>query len=166
MTLTTHAVVGAAAASLFPQQPIAAFAAGFVSHLLIDAIPHWQDGSTMLRSLRTDPRDPLKTDMILGKKFLLDLVYLGSEAGAGLALAVGIFCFWLFHLPLIVIFFGVCGGLLPDALHFVYFKTRSKLLEPFERFHIWIQREYPSPLFLSVEALLAASLIGILKLFY
>ena len=42
MTLATHAVVGAAAASLIPTHPFLGFIAGFVSHFAIDAIPHWE----------------------------------------------------------------------------------------------------------------------------
>ena len=41
MILTTHAIVGGALASLFPTHPITAIAAGFASHFVIDAIPHW-----------------------------------------------------------------------------------------------------------------------------
>jgi hypothetical protein len=41
MTLTTHALLGAAAASLFPASPALAFAAGFASHFAADALPHW-----------------------------------------------------------------------------------------------------------------------------
>ena len=153
MTLPTHAIVGAAAASLFPQAPIVAFIAGFVSHLVIDAIPHWNEGR-MLRSLRVDANDPLNADMELGKSFLLDLIYLGSESAIGLAVGIGIFCFWLFHVSPIVILLGVIGGLLPDALHFVYFKTHSRVLKPFESFHSRIQKEFPNPIFLGTEVLL------------
>jgi hypothetical protein len=41
MILSTHAIVGGAIASLFPSHPILIAAAGFTSHLVIDAIPHW-----------------------------------------------------------------------------------------------------------------------------
>jgi hypothetical protein len=41
MILSTHAIVGAALASLMPSHPIAAFAAGFASHFVIDSTPHW-----------------------------------------------------------------------------------------------------------------------------
>ena len=161
MTLPTHAIVGAAAASLFPQAPVAAFIAGFVSHLVIDAIPHWNEGR-MLRSLRVDPNDHLNADMELGKDFLLDLAYLGSETAFGLAVGIGIFCFWLFHVSLLVIFLGVIGGLLPDALHFVYFKTHSRILKPFESFHSRIQKEFPNPILLGTEVLLVFVIVGTL----
>jgi hypothetical protein len=39
MILTTHAVVGAALASFVPSHPVTAFAMGFASHFVLDAIP-------------------------------------------------------------------------------------------------------------------------------
>jgi hypothetical protein len=41
LTLTTHAIVGAAIASVIPAHPFFAIAAAFASHFLLDAIPHW-----------------------------------------------------------------------------------------------------------------------------
>jgi hypothetical protein len=39
MTLSTHAIVGGAIASLMPGQPVFAFIVGVASHFAIDAIP-------------------------------------------------------------------------------------------------------------------------------
>jgi len=162
MTLTTHALVGAAAAALVPQNPLAGFCLGFVSHFAIDAIPHWHEGG-MLRSARENPHDPLDTDMVLGKEFLGDLVFVGGDAVFGLALAVAIFGFWLFHLPLIAIVAGVVGGQLPDALQFVYYKLRPAFMTPLQRFHVHIQHEFDNPLMLLVEAALVVAVIAALK---
>lgn len=137
MTLTTHALVGAAAASLFPTHPYAAFAAGFASHFAIDALPHWDYRPA---SLKKDKANPLNTDMVLGKRFFLDLLVIGSDAALGVALSVIIFSYAFFHISPSIIFIGACAGLFPDALQFLYFKTRSKVLEPLQRFHIWIQK--------------------------
>jgi hypothetical protein len=40
MILTTHAVVGAVLASFVPSYSATAFALGFASHFILDAIPH------------------------------------------------------------------------------------------------------------------------------
>ena len=85
MTLTTHALVGAAAASLFPEHPYLAFAAGFASHFAIDALPHW-DYADYLRSMEWDPAQHLHTDMRLGKDFLRDLALIGADALLGFVL--------------------------------------------------------------------------------
>ncbi|MDE1924654.1 MAG: hypothetical protein KGH79_00530 [Patescibacteria group bacterium] len=166
MTLTTHAIVGAAAASLFPAQPIAAFAAGFASHFAIDAIPHWDYEPA---SAVKDKHNPLATDMIIGKAFFEDLAVIAGDALLGLALSVLIFNAWLFHVPLLIVVIGVVAGILPDPLQFLYYKTRSKILEPLQRFHQWIQK--PSPIGVApwigvgLQCALVVMVIALLKLF-
>ncbi len=153
MTLTTHAIVGAAAASLFPTHPYAAFVAGFVSHLAIDALPHWDEGSVALRSMVSTGPSKLDRDMRLGWDFVLDLLYLGSEAVAGLVVAIGVLVLMI-GIPLPIVLIGVAAGLLPDIIHFVYFKTRSVLLTDFQLFHAFIQNEKTDQRYLWVEAAL------------
>jgi hypothetical protein len=152
MTLVTHAFIGAAAASFVPQHPVLAFVAGFASHLAIDAIPHWSEAPAMLRSMHTHPDG--HRDMRLGRDFFLDLAYLGTESLVGILLAVLLFAVWS-GIPLAIVLIGSVAGLLPDALHFVYFKTRSILLRDFERFHAAIQHEQARPQYLFVEGALA-----------
>lgn len=145
MTLTTHALVGATAATLFPEQPVVACAAAFASHLAIDALPHWdykilskQEGETKLQN-DIDTKSPL---------FRFDLMRIGSDALWGTMLSLLIFSIFL-NFPWWLVVLGAWAGILPDALQFVYFKTRSQLLLPLQRFHIWIQKGksmYPPPL--------------------
>ncbi len=137
MTLTTHALVGAAAAQLFPSYPYVAFVAAFASHFAIDALPHWD--YTILSSEK-DLRNPLNNDMRLGKLFFIDLLRIGSDALLGIVLSVIIFAYGIFHAPLVIVLIGALGGIVPDPLQFVYFKTHTILLEALQRFHIWIQK--------------------------
>lgn len=140
MTLTTHAVVGAAAAALFPAHPYLAFAAGFASHLAIDTLPHWDYGHH-LRSLRRDPTHRLATDMIIGKEFWRDLSIIGADALLGFALTFVVAR--LLGVSPEIALVGAGAGLYPDLLQFVYYKTRHTRLEPvlsyLQRFHVWIQ---------------------------
>ncbi|MDO8522454.1 MAG: hypothetical protein Q7S08_04180 [bacterium] len=141
MMLTTHALMGTAAASLFPEQPIVAFVAGFASHFVLDAIHHW-DYDEYLSSIQKNPTNPLETDMRVGSRvFLRDLMLIAGDAVLGLTLSILLFHFLLFQVPLRIVVIGVCAGIVPDALQFVYWKTRAKtrVLEPLQRFHIWIQ---------------------------
>jgi len=131
MTLTTHAVVGVAAARLFPQMPVTAFLAGFCSHFLIDAIPHWD---YHLRSAKYDVSNPLNNDMIIGSDFVFDLSKILFDF---------IFAYWLSFWIFSgdsrgVIFVGASAGMLPDALQFAYFKIRREPLISLQRFHQWI----------------------------
>ena len=137
MTLSTHALVGAAVATLFPTHPAAAFVAGFASHLAIDSLPHWDYKP---RSLVKNYEDPLETNMTVGKDFLMDFVKIALDAIIGASLAMLIF-YVLFHVASItIIMIGVVAGILPDPLQFVYWKTRTPLLLPLQRFHIWVQK--------------------------
>src|SRR5215472_8085081 len=74
MILSTHAVVGAAIASFLPSHPMAAFAPGFASHFVLDAIPHWD---YPIRSAAVHPKigGPLTFDRAL----LRDAVVIGSD---------------------------------------------------------------------------------------
>ena len=74
MTLTTHAIFGAGLASLMPEHPVAAFIAGFASHFVLDAIPHW-DYAILSESV--DPN--------FGKKIIVDrtLILVGYFPGNG-----------------------------------------------------------------------------------
>ncbi len=166
MTLTTHAIVGAAAASLVPAYPVLGFALAFGSHFAIDSIPHWNEGKALLRSIKKDPNDKLKTDMKLGVTFLRDLLVLAADALLGLVLAVCIL-YLLFHVPSYVVLIGVVGGQLPDALQFVYMKTRLSIMTPLQKFHGRIQEEHDNVAYLGIEAGLILSVIalGILGIF-
>lgn len=167
MTLTTHAIVGAAAATLFPGQPVLAFTAAFASHLAIDSLPHWdyrilsrQDENPRELVMQVDTRSP---------KFLYDLLRIGGDAILGTILAVFIFSFWLFHFPLWLAVLGAWAGILPDPLQFVYSKTQSKILLPLQRFHVWIQKGksiYPPPFVgLLYQFVLVVLIAGLRKLF-
>ena len=130
MTLTTHAVVGAAVASLFPQEPALALCAAFASHFLVDAIPH-HDYS--IRSASVDPKigAPMKFDRAL----LRDAVVIGGDALLGIALAL-----FFFATPqnFVLIFFAACAAILPDPLQFVYAHFPREPLATLYRFHQWI----------------------------
>ncbi len=140
MTLTTHAVVGAAVASFFPEQPYLAFAAGFMSHLAIDALPHYDYGE-FLHSFEKDPHHRLQTDMRFGKHFLHDLRLIGADALLGFLLAFVVARILGISYEYALI--GAGAGVYPDLIQFVYYKLRKTWLEvglaPLQRFHVWIQ---------------------------
>ncbi len=146
MTLTTHALVGAAAASLFPAYPYAAFAAGFVSHLAIDALPHWDYGQH-LHSIEKDPARRMHTDMKFGKHFLRDLSVIGADALLGFVLTFVVA--WLLQIPPEVALVGAGAGVLPDLLQFVYYKIRTTPFEPalhyLQKLHVWLQKGIEHP---------------------
>jgi len=138
MTLTTHALVGAAAAKLFSFNPFAAILAAFLSHFLIDAIPHWD---YLPKSFEVNKNNPLKNDMALGEYFGRDFIKIAFDASLGVAISL-----WLFNpqsvYDFLIILFGAGFGILPDPLQFVYWKTHFKFLEYLQRFHLWIHGDH------------------------
>ena len=138
MTLTAHAIVGATLATAVPAHPALAFALGFGSHFLLDAIPHWD---YHLNSLSENKNDPLDSDMKIGKSFFFDLIKIGADCLLGFGL-VFIF-FWQrgnFSAD-VVVFLGALGAVAPDALQFLYFKWRHQPIVALQKFHIRIHSE-------------------------
>lgn len=134
MTLTTHAMVGVAAASLAPSHRVLAFSLAFLSHFLIDAIPHWD---YRLVSQHYEGADLMTVDMPFGVKFLADLVKIGFDFILGSIFSFLIFGLFIKLSPALITV-GVAGGMLPDFLQFAYMKFRHEPLVSLQRFHIWI----------------------------
>ncbi len=166
MTLATHGIVGAAAIALVPTNPVLGFALAFASHLAIDSLPH-RDYELLSK---VEGERKLDMDMKLGRLFVYDLLRTGTDAFIGLVIALAIFSVWLFHVPFYIVVLGVVGGVLPDFLQLVFFKTRSRLLLPLQRFHSWLQvgkdqTQWPIWLGLFLQAILITILISIEKFF-
>jgi hypothetical protein len=86
MILTTHAVVGAALASFLPSHPTLAFAVGFASHFVLDAIPHLD---YPIKSRSVNPR--IGAPMALDRALLQDAVTIGSDGLFGMVAALFLF---------------------------------------------------------------------------
>jgi hypothetical protein len=131
MILSTHAVVGGAIASLLPSHPAFAVVAGFASHYAIDAIPHWDYplGSIVVGKNADNRR------LRLSRGVLIDLIKIGVDACAGLALVL-----WLFATPasMRVVGLAACAAMLPDPLQFLHSLGPREPLSTLQRFHGWI----------------------------
>ena len=135
MILTTHAIVGAAVANILPSHPFIGFAAGFASHFLLDAIPHWDYS---LLSRKKDQSNPMNDDMIINKNFIIDLFKIGVDAIFGIIMALLLFSSPNFHLAWAPLW-GAIGAVVPDALQFIYWKWRHEPLTSLYKFHaVWI----------------------------
>ena len=132
MILATHAISGAVLAELVPNHKVAAFCVGFVSHFILDAVPHWD---YKLSSLERDENDLLNTDMKMGKEFAADLLKTGADAAFGLVLGA-LLAYFIFRSVTPAIFFGAIGGLFPDFLQFVYMKWKHEPMVSLQKTHI------------------------------
>lgn len=142
MILATHAITGAAIASLIPEHPVAAFAAGFASHFLIDAIPHYD---YPIYSAAIDPEEKWVT-IPLSRNFLRKafakpglLVRDGVDFSADALIGIGVaFIVFGARAPAIPILAGSIGGILPDPLQFFSKSWHHEPLKSLQRFHEWI----------------------------
>lgn len=130
MTLTTHAIVGAAIASVIPAHPCLAIAAAFASHFLLDAVPHWD------YPIRSDSVNPnVAAAMKYDGALLADVLTIGVDAMLGLGLAL-----LLLERPsnFALVLCGAAAAILPDAFQFVYMRLPREPLISLQRFHAWM----------------------------
>jgi hypothetical protein len=131
MILSTHAIVGGAVASFMPSHPVLAVVAGFASHFVIDAIPHWDYPLQSIAIGKGADNRRLR----LNRSVVLDLAVIAMDACAGLTLAL-----WLFATPasVWVITLGAVAAMLPDPLQFAHSLFPREPLNTLQRFHGWI----------------------------
>lgn len=132
MTLTAHAIVGAALVSIVPEHPVAGVCAAFASHFLVDAIPH-VDYRIRSASINTKIRAPLTFD----RNFFLDMLSIGADAVLGMLLALILFSATPWQIAL-----GAFAGMFPDALQFAYARFPREPLSSLQRFHEWIHTRH------------------------
>lgn len=134
MTLTAHAIVGAAVVAVVPSHPLLGVSAAFASHFLLDAIPHYD------YQIRSASIHPLKgAPMTFDRALLLDFFAIGSDFALGIILGLILFATpatWL------LVGVGAFAGQLPDALQFVYTRFKHEPLVSLQRFHKWIHTKY------------------------
>src|ERR1700747_3376636 len=130
LILSTHAVVGAAIATLMPDHPALAFLSGMASHFIIDAIPHW-DYPLPSISVGRGPHPALTLNWSLFQ----DLGLIGLDTVVGLAVAL-----WLFASPTAAtaVLLGALGAILPDPLQLAHKLWPREPLRTLQRFHRWI----------------------------
>ena len=163
MTLGTHAAVGGSLAVLVPGHPVLAFTIGFLSHFILDSIPHYD---YRILSLEKKEGDALSVDMKFGKLFIFDLFRIGFDATLGIIFLM----FFFYDTPYFsyIIFIGAIGAILPDVLQFAYFKLRKEPLASLQRFHMWIHADsdinHRPLLGISCQSTIAFLVLGIVLL--
>ena len=142
MTLATHAVVGASLAELFPSHPVTAFVVGFLSHFILDAVPHWDykilssyaNPDTAMDANKGESKALSSESLKPDRLFKLDVIRIGADASLGAALVLML---WQPHSlwQLFVLVLGAFGGVLPDLLQFVYMRFPHEPMVAIQSFH-------------------------------
>ncbi|MGY4429488.1 hypothetical protein ACVWWO_001965 [Bradyrhizobium sp. F1.13.1] len=131
MILSTHAIVGGAIAYMLPSHPIVVAVAGFASHFVIDAIPHWDYPLQAISVRKNVDNRLLKAD----RRLWMDLLTIATDASTGFALAILLF---YPRAPIWMIALGAAAGMLPDPLQFMHSLYKREPLVTLQRFHVWI----------------------------
>lgn len=135
MILTTHAIVGAGVAQLFPNHPVIGFLAGVASHYLSDTIPHWDYGTNFSSIEKAnDGNSEILNKIVFGPKFLGEASIVIFDTFLGLWLA------WLLWYNFsvgnsLLIILGALGGILPDYLQIVYGLWKNRLTIMIQKIH-------------------------------
>lgn len=134
MILATHALIGAAAISPFGDlHPVVTFLAGYASHLLTDAIPHWD---YRLVSLGDQEKSGGFRWVFQSAAFKRDIVHVALDFTAGIGLT------WLIApAPSLPLLCAVLGGMAPDLLQGIYFTRYAPFLKPLQQIHDFFHTE-------------------------
>jgi hypothetical protein len=165
MTLATHAVVGGAVASLFPSHPLAAFFAGFFSHFVLDAIPHWD--YKILSAYINPFESGVSTKTKVDRYFVSDLFRTGTDLLIGISIVLIVWQPATFA-QLGILALGAVGGILPDFLQFVYARFRHQPMILIQKFHDFMHAKYEidnSKLFvgISLQLIFMACVVVLIK---
>lgn len=135
MVLTTHAVAGAALAQTMPDNLALGFGLAFVSHFILDMIPHWDYPLSALEKSADGKK--INQRFKLSPALVADFMKTGADASLGLILTF-VFFYPLNQAAALALVAGVVGALLPDFLQFIFYRYRPFWLKPLQRFHLWI----------------------------
>lgn len=133
MFVSVHAAAGGTI-GLFAQNPISAFFWGFLSHFLLDLIPHGDE--KIFQKIFLNRQNTIKCFLM----FFLDA--LGT-------IFLTFFFFQNFFEHFGNLFFGIIGGILPDCLQTISFLSKGKLFKKFAQLHDGLHsphRKYNLPL--------------------
>lgn len=132
MVLSTHAVAGAASVIIFKGYPLLGLILVFLSHFILDAIPHWH--YKVLSRVKNDSL-PFGEKLDFGIVFLKDIFRGGIDFGLGIVISLTVSqiffpsYFWLTA-------FGAFAGALPDLIQVIYYRFPNSMpLFYFQQFH-------------------------------
>ncbi len=134
MTLATHAVAGALIGAVASQNVTLALGAAFLSHFVLDTIPHWDYSLGSIAKKGININNDMDTR---SKTFIFDLAKIAFDFAIGMTLTVAAFHRFDSRTLAIIILAAIFAAA-PDPLQFVYWKLRSRVMLPLQMFHMWM----------------------------
>jgi SNF family Na+-dependent transporter len=129
MILTPHAIVGATLANIFPDDPALGFGLAFVSHYVLDILPHteYDIGNFYDKKTRT------LNNIFKNKRTFVNFLFIVVDFIVAVILCVLLFV--RSEKSAVVTFMGILGGLLPDFFQFMYFKFKGEPWKFYQNIH-------------------------------
>jgi hypothetical protein len=119
MYITVHAAAGAAIGTL-TLNPLLAFLGGFISHLILDMIPHGDEGIKNWSWFRTKLQRTIAAALIDFTGVLILFIFLMNRIDINIMASV---------------IAGMAGGVAPDALWGFHELTKTSLLNKYRELH-------------------------------
>ena len=127
MTITTHATIGAVIGQA-TGNPVLAFVIGFLSHFLIDIIPHGDTGlADNFRIYKKQRKQAVAYSIVDGIIAIFFVLLLANVKDIG---------------QMSLFSWGIVGAVLPDLLVGLYLITKTKYLRSFNRLHFYFHNLY------------------------
>jgi preprotein translocase subunit SecE len=129
MILTPHAIVGAAIANIFPDDPALGFGLAFVSHYVLDMLPHteYDIGSLFNKESRTF------NSVFKNKGAIVHFLFILADFIVAILLCALIFV--RNEKSAVITFMGILGGLLPDFFQFMFYKFKGEPWKFYQNIH-------------------------------
>ena len=132
MVLSTHAIAGAGSAILLRNYPVLGLIIAFLSHFILDSIPHWH---YKLLSREKSNSFPFGEKLNFGAKFIKDIFRTGIDFGIGFTLSL-LVSQNFFPEYFLLMALGAFAGALPDLLQVIYYRFPNFApLFYFQKFH-------------------------------
>lgn len=162
MTIATHSITGAVIASSLSFNPPLALIMAFLSHFVLDSLPHWDYS---LESLDKDEKGYLS--FYFDVRFIRDLIRMFVDFCLGFLM---VYLFIFFTKPELVwlIILGAILGALPDFLLFIYSQYKNYFLKVIIDFHkiVHTKKIISSSILGIVSQLVLITLILTLNLYF
>lgn len=166
MSLATHIVFAAAVTKplLETRSPLLIFVVAFVSHFVIDAIPHFD---YKLSSVKDD--DSMQAEIERSYKAITkDILNIGVDVLIGSIILFAVYSLTTSPFPALTFLIVILGAVLPDALQALYWLFKNSPIKYLQRLHLFIHANTKIkslPLGIGTQlALIAISVLAIIKL--
>jgi poly-gamma-glutamate synthesis protein (capsule biosynthesis protein) len=129
MTLSTHVIVASSLSVFLPQNAFLLFIFGFMSHFVLDAIPHWD------YKLMSQTFHPFKE----GKKSMKATVYDAIRISFDIFLGFIVALIFFSSSGNFLFLYAAVGSIVPDVLQFIYSRYPKGIVALLQIFHTKIQ---------------------------